>query len=885
MSDNIAKRAQIEENKNAYRERVKNFEILKNGLIKKYVSESLDLKNRQEDSVLRIADAPQGDYTFSSGYFNACTAFGKTYLMMAMAEGYRAEEKNKKIIILEENTDVLAQVAEDFAIRTSFNIDDIGVFYKDEKTPEAPIVVCTYFSMEKMMKVINKENVGLVLCDEAHHGLSDKRKEFIRNTFGGACLYGFTGTPEYNANKTCEELFETEIDRVDIREGVNKGLLCSMKNGLMISRIPVDLTGIKTSSGDYDDKKLMEAIDKASHKKGIRESLVKYYLYGKDDDIGEIKGKTTLVNVPNKEEADKLVRLFNEKAGTTIAKAYHEVSNKETLQEFNRGEFPVLVQVRRLSEGYNNPKIDICINYPTASQVREAQCSGRALRCDTERPDKMALILDIVFKKEEGVDVYEQIARNGQVLFKDIAEDVCILSPYHQKQLKNHQKSADKAKDKPQIDEDMLLDIVTDYEDLFTLAVAHDEHMENAFVAQKKENDISLEDFKINYDVYRADGTKIPRKAKKEAFKELAQNEKLIDLGVIGLRKSYSGRESICIIGDKLAELQQETGWVIFKREKIPAHLQKQDTDIGSYDFRVKYDVYLADGQKVKGEKKIKLFKKLAQMPKLIEQGIVVRKLVSNEKLYPFIPADKLAALQREVGYILRPKDDNSGVDKKKANDVGCTEFIYKYHVYQAGNKQVAQGKRKNLFDKIVGNPELMSEGIVANRMIDGGRVFPFIVGSKLKELTQYTGIVISKNSLVAERKDNDICPEDFRNKYHVFRADGSILPRTEKDLMYQQQELKDLGFVEMRQDTVGRQHAYIVGDRLEELQKHTKLVIKTDKEMYYDLETQAAKAQTSDERNKYLMQARRILEKTRPQLKSLKICPQCLQKVMNGRG
>ena len=43
-----------------------------------------------------------GDYK-DKGYFHACTAFGKTYLMMAIAEGYRNQEKDKKIVIFEEN--------------------------------------------------------------------------------------------------------------------------------------------------------------------------------------------------------------------------------------------------------------------------------------------------------------------------------------------------------------------------------------------------------------------------------------------------------------------------------------------------------------------------------------------------------------------------------------------------------------------------------------------------------------------------------------------------------------------------------------------------------------------------------------------------------------
>ena len=425
QTDNISK---IEANKEAYQERIQNFIHLKDGLIRKYVANKLDLEDRQQESIFKITDTQQDDYSFSSGYFHACTGFGKTYMMLALAEGYMAENTSKKIVIFEESTKVLEQVKQDFVTKSSFDDDAVGVFYGKEKTIEAPIIVCTYASMEKMIELVGKENIGLVLCDEAHHILSENRQR-VAHTLNGACLYGFTATPDFDEYRNCAQVFGEEIDSVSLRQGVQEGLLCSVKNGLLISKIPVDLTDCKSTTGDYDDEKLMAAIEKASHKKGIRESLAQYWLNGEDEYLGKICGKTTLINVPNQKEADRLAEVFNTTAGQTIAKAYHTNSGDEPLVEFNEGKFPILIQVNRLSEGYNNPKIELVINYPTASFVREAQCSGRALRTDKDNPNKMALVLDIVFKKDDGVDVYEQIAKNGQVLFKDVAGDVCVLSP------------------------------------------------------------------------------------------------------------------------------------------------------------------------------------------------------------------------------------------------------------------------------------------------------------------------------------------------------------------------------------------------------------------------------------------------------------------------
>jgi len=435
------KKYRLERHKEQYKKRSSrrlNFTKLKNGLIEKYINDDLDLKDRQLDSILKLVDPKTDETAISQGYFHACTAFGKTYLMIALAESYRYIEPNKKIIILEESTKVLEQKKKDFIEKTNFNEDDIGAYYGKEKTPSSPIITCTYASMEKMLNEVGQENIGLVLCDEAHHILSQNRQR-VAQAFSHACLYGFTATPEYDKDRDCANVFGKTIDSVTLREGVENGLLCSFKNSLMVSRTAVDLTDAKNSSGDYDPEKLSEIL-KQSHLTGIREEIANFYLFGEDASIGKLKGKTTIINTPNQEEANELAKTFNVKAGKQIAKAYHTNSDESVLDEFNQGNFPVLIQVNRISEGYSNPKAEICFNYPTSSKVRSAQCGGRVLRSNKENPDKLALIVDICFKKTDSSSVLDEIRANGQVLFMDIAEDVAIIHKDLQRNL-NTQKT------------------------------------------------------------------------------------------------------------------------------------------------------------------------------------------------------------------------------------------------------------------------------------------------------------------------------------------------------------------------------------------------------------------------------------------------------------
>ena len=423
---------------NASAGRRKNFDILQEGIFNLYVEDNLDLLTRQAASIMQIYDVARYDYSYSSGYFHLCTAFGKSYLIKAMAMSYNSMQSGKKIIILEENQTVVEQMVRELTVNSSLRSSDVGAFYAKSKDVDTPVIVCTYASMKKMIERVGRENIGLVLCDEAHHILSENRQN-VAKEFGDCALYGFTATSDYGIqDKNCAAVFGPVIDSVTIRDGIERdGLLCSTKTGLFLSNIAVDLTrAIGPGHEDYDPKILDELLH-ASHVDGLRRGLADWYLYGFDETIGKVFGKQTIINVPSIAEAERVAHEFNtaaaEKGLEPIAHAYHTKTSDSVLDEFNVGKFPVLIQVNKISEGYNNPNVAICINYPTHSLVRSIQRSGRALRFDPKNPDKVALVMDVAFVRrapdEAGTDVLTQIYDNGQRLFYESMGTVQCWNP------------------------------------------------------------------------------------------------------------------------------------------------------------------------------------------------------------------------------------------------------------------------------------------------------------------------------------------------------------------------------------------------------------------------------------------------------------------------
>ena len=702
MLENTAKLAKIEAQKAAYRERCRNFDALKEGLMNKCIAEELDLEDRQLESVLKLVETDEDNYSLSHGYFHACTAFGKTYLMMALAEGYRAKEPYKKIIVLEENAKVLEQVKQDFMDKTPFAAEDIGAFYGKEKSVSAPVIVATYASMEKMVKAVGKENIGLVLCDEAHHILSENRQR-VAKEFDRACLYGFTATPDYDEDRNCAKVFGKIIDSVALREGVEQGLLCSFKNGLFVSNIPVDLSGALNNSGDYDGEKLAEIL-KQSHLNGIREELANFYLSGEDPDIGTLRGKKMIVNAPNQHEADELAKVFNQTAGYNVARAYHTNTGEQPLAEFNQGRFPVLIQVNRVTEGYSNNKVEICINYPTASKVRSAQRGGRALRRDKENPDKLALIMDIAFKRNNEKSDLEEIRANGQVLFQDIAGDVEMLSPVRLAKIADERESSRKRRqtekeEKDTLAPDRLFKTVVNVKELYDMRLTLLENDEkNTPVRAKLASDLDMNTFQGRWSC-RQNGAVIGRKNKSGLFKQLQQQQpKLFTHVQAGVHQSYViAKENISAFKQALAKMGYE---VTDPEERTAAVFRAKlasDLDINTFQRRWSCR---QNGTVIGQKNKSDLFKQLQQQqPELftyVQAGPKQSYVIAREN----IPAFK--QILAEKGYeVMAPEERTAAVSRAKlASDLDVFTFQQRWSCWQNG-KALESKNKSDLFKQL----------------------------------------------------------------------------------------------------------------------------------------------------------------------------------------
>ena len=423
----------------------KNFDALKRGLTS-ILSDQNKIGSIRPSQQKILKDFIQDPAQYKKGIFDLATAFGKTRIMALLADAYQ-QNAGHRIVIVEPTRELVHQISAEFFEYFSGK-KKIGRFFAHHKDTKPSILVTTYNSLGKLAQTIDSKSVGLLLLDEGHHAVSDRRMEVVRQ-FSNACQYGMTATPDYSEDRTLKNLLENTIAHIDIRQGINDGILSPLSNMILFSKFQMDLSKIRRcGTGEYDITEYHQAFAKAlsplhtpntedigwqdAHRCIAREVALFY------QSIAPSK-KHCLINCHTQEEAQIQAEEINKAFGKKVAGVWTtDTQNTHALSDFESGRLSALCQVGMLQEGYDYPAQDLCINYPTASWVRATQRGGRTLRLDPQNPDKQATIVDIVFGYPGSQNPYTSARKNGQVLYSDVVKAIYVapksLSSFERKQ-------------------------------------------------------------------------------------------------------------------------------------------------------------------------------------------------------------------------------------------------------------------------------------------------------------------------------------------------------------------------------------------------------------------------------------------------------------------
>tara|TARA_Y100001938_G_scaffold136815_1_gene200169 strand:+ start:21815 stop:23323 length:1509 start_codon:yes stop_codon:yes gene_type:complete len=171
------------------------------------VQDRLDFRVRQEECLRAIEANPRG-------IINAPPAFGKSFLMAAIAMLYPAA----KIDIVIKRRDLVERT------RRALHgiLPSVGIIYGGEYKPRR-VTVCTAASLHKC-----DGSADILICDEVHELMSPRYSEAIARTYKFSRNYGLTATPEGRADQAdakLEYLFGPRIFEMSWQEATDLGLI------------------------------------------------------------------------------------------------------------------------------------------------------------------------------------------------------------------------------------------------------------------------------------------------------------------------------------------------------------------------------------------------------------------------------------------------------------------------------------------------------------------------------------------------------------------------------------------------------------------------------------------------------------------------------------
>jgi ATP-dependent helicase IRC3 len=261
----------------------------------------------------------------------------------------------------------------------------------DRAAPDARILVCSIRSLheERLAKVIQGRDIGLVIYDECHHAAAEDNLRVLRQL--GAfeedwtgTLLGFTATTARGDGKGLNTVFERIVYTRGLPEMIDLGYLVPLR-GFRIST-EADLTRLSAGPQDFREEELAEAVDIEERNALVARSIQEL-----------ARDRRTICFCVTVNHARHLSWALG-KLGISAGMVHGEMPlelRAKTLADFREGGIQVLTNVAVLTEGFDDPGVScIAMARPTRSEGLYAQCVGRGTRLFPGKKD--CLILDFV---------------------------------------------------------------------------------------------------------------------------------------------------------------------------------------------------------------------------------------------------------------------------------------------------------------------------------------------------------------------------------------------------------------------------------------------------------------------------------------------------------
>jgi superfamily II DNA or RNA helicase len=248
------------------------------------------------------------------------------------------------------------------------------------RRPGAPMQVCSIDTLRNRAKI----PADFIIIDEAHRSLSRSYVELCEE-YPQAVILGLTATPFRADNRGLGELYEDLVEIAQYSELIRDGFILEPTILTVDAKDLPDLSQVSVKrGGDYDERELAEAVDKARLVGNIVDHWKEH-----------AQGVRTVAFAASVAHSRHIAEAFN-RDGVRAEHLDGESPTEERdaiLRRLASGETRLVSNCAVLQEGWDMPIVACCIlARPTKSLGLYMQEAGRVLRPCDGKP--FALILD-----------------------------------------------------------------------------------------------------------------------------------------------------------------------------------------------------------------------------------------------------------------------------------------------------------------------------------------------------------------------------------------------------------------------------------------------------------------------------------------------------------
>lgn len=303
------------------------------------------------------------------------TGAGKTIVFSRVVEHY--VELGKRALVVAHRRELIDQAYDKIIKTTSVGRWDVGVeMAGDRAADHHKVVVGSVQTLtERRLAKFNPAEFGLVIVDEAHHGVAQSYQRiyhhFRTGEDGGAKLLGVTATPDRLDGTALGEVFSSVAYSYGIDEAIDDGFLVPIKARIFYDA-ELDFSKVRRTAGDFNKGDLAKVMESE-----IALSLI---ARGVHDWAGD---RQTIIFAASVEQAYALAEILNSldpHSALAIDGTASVEERREALRWLQAKPGRRLVNCLLFTEGLDVPEVSCVVPRPTQSRALYAQMAGRGTR-------------------------------------------------------------------------------------------------------------------------------------------------------------------------------------------------------------------------------------------------------------------------------------------------------------------------------------------------------------------------------------------------------------------------------------------------------------------------------------------------------------------------